>query len=444
MERFLVQVNKDGGHPNITGNHRYENHAWMNKPRDRDHGEVKQGDELLVYCTGNVPVYSARLAYKVTVNGVSEDRIVFDLSEPEFFSFPLSRQMVLDLVAQGKLPDEFRRCGREGFNIKQITSELTEEALALIEGREQKEEDPPPEPESQYSIDDIIADGCFLDRPRLEGILERLSTKKNLILQGPPGTGKTWLAKRLAFALIGRKSEQRVRPYQFHPNLSYEDFVRGWRPSGDGHLTLVDGPFLEAIKDAAKEPSRDFVVVIEEINRGSPAQIFGEMLTLLEADKRTSQEALALSYLQYAGERIHIPPNLYVIGTMNVADRSLALVDFAFRRRFAFIDLEPILGESWRNWVGEKYGIDTSFLADIEQRLSSLNQAIAGDSLLGPQFRVGHSVVTPSGEDEIGAPVSWFRQVVDTEIGPLLEEYWFDQPGKAGEEKGKLLQGLGN
>ena len=444
MERFLVQVNKDGGHPNIIGNHRYENHAWMNKPRDRDHGEVKQGDELLVYCTANVPVYSAKLAYKVTVNGVSEDHIVFDLSEPEFFSSPRSRQMVLDLVAQGKLPDEFRRCGREGFNIKKITSELTEEALALIEGRAPKEEDQLPEPENPYSIDDIIADGCFLDRPRLEGILERLSAKKNLILQGPPGTGKTWLAKKLAFALIGNRSEQRVRPYQFHPNLSYEDFVRGWRPSGDGHLALVDGPFLEAIKDAAKEPSRDFVVVIEEINRGSPAQIFGEMLTLLEADKRTSQEALALSYPRHPAERIHIPPNLYVIGTMNMADRSLALVDLALRRRFAFIDLEPVLGDPWRNWVSKKYEIDTPFLADIEQRLSSLNQTIAADSLLGPQFRVGHSVVTPSGEEEIDDPVSWFRQVVETEIGPLLDEYWFDQPGKASEEKSKLLQGLGN
>lgn len=444
MERFLVQVNKDGGHPNITGNHRYENHAWMNKPRDRDHGEVNQGDELLVYCTGNVPVHSAKLAYKVTVNGVSEGRIVFELSEPEFFPSPLSRQMVLDLVAQGKLPDEFRRCGRQGFNIIKITSEITEEALALIEGREPGEEYQPLEPESPYSISDIISDGCFLDQPRLEGILERLRTKKNLILQGPPGTGKTWLAKKLALALIGSRSEQRVRPYQFHPNLSYEDFVRGWRPSGGGHLALVNGPFLEAIEDANKEPSRDFVVVIEEINRGSPAQIFGEMLTLLEADKRTSQEALALSYPQYAGERIHIPPNLYVIGTMNVADRSLALVDFAFRRRFAFIDLEPVLGEPWRNWVSEKYGIDTSLLVDIEGRLSSLNQTIPADSLLGPQFRVGHSVVTPSGEDEIGAPVSWFRQVVETEIGPLLEEYWFDQPGKASEEKGKLLQDLGN
>ena len=444
MERFLVQVNKDGGHPNIMGNHRYENPAWMNKPRDRDHGEVQHGDELLVYCTGNVPVYSAKLAYKVTVNGVSGNHIVFDLSEPEFFPSPLSRQMVLDLVAQGKLPDEFRRCGREGFNIKKITSELTEEALALIEGREPKEENQSPEPESPYSIDDIINEGCFLEPSVLEGILERLSTKKNLILQGPPGTGKTWLAKRLAFAHVGSRSQRRVRPYQFHPNLSYEDFVRGWRPSGDGRLTLVDGPFLEAIKDAEKEPSRDFVVVIEEMNRGSPAQIFGEMLTLLEVDKRTSQEALALSYPQYAGERIHIPPNLYVIGTMNVADRSLALVDLALRRRFAFINLEPVFGEPWRSWVSEKYGIETSFLLDIEQRMSLLNQTITADSLLGPQFRVGHSVVTPSGEDEIGDPRSWFRQVVETEIGPLLEEYWFEQASKAGEEKGKLLQGLGN
>ena len=206
----------------------------------------------------------------------------------------------------------------------------------------------------------------------------------------------------------------------------------------------MDGPFLAAIEDAANDPSLDFVVVIEEINRGSPAQIFGEMLTLLEADKRTSQEALALSYPKYPGERIHIPPNLYVIGTMNVADRSLALVDLALRRRFAFINLEPVLGEPWRNWVSKRYDIDTPFLADIAQRLSSLNQTIAADSLLGPQFRIGHSMVTPSGEDGIGDPSWWFRQVVETEIGPLLEEYWFDQPGKAGEEKDKLLLVLGN
>ena len=439
MERFLVQVNKDGGHPNITENHRYENHAWMKKNRDRDHGEVKAGDELLVYCTSNVPTYGATVAYRVTVNGVSQDHSVFELGEPEILSSPLNMQAVHDLVAQGKLPEEFRKCGRQGFNIIRITPELTEEALSLIEGRGSGTIE-----EEAYSIDDIIVEGCFLERDRLEGILDRLRNKKNLILQGPPGTGKTWLAKKLAFALIGSRSERRVRPLQFHPNLSYEDFVRGWRPGGDGRLTLEDGTFLKAIEDAGKEPSLDFVVVIEEINRGNPAQIFGEMLTLLEADKRTKQEALALSYPRSADERIHIPLNLYVIGTMNVADRSLALVDLALRRRFGFIDLEPILGDVWRNWVGQQFGIDTAFLADIENRITSLNQTIAEDSLLGPQFRVGHSAVTPSGGTQIENPGQWFRQVVETEIGPLLDEYWFDDSSKARAEKDKLLQGLGS
>ena len=365
------------------------------------------------------------------MEGVSADRFEFTLGERTYFPSPLKRQEVHDLVAQKRLPEEFRRCGQQGFNIVKIHQELTEEALSLIEGREQEDNSKEPEAESPYSIDEIINDGCFLERDRLEGMLERLRSRKNLILQGPPGTGKTWLAKRLAFALIGSRSEQRVRPYQFHPNLSYEDFVRGWRPSGDGRLALVDGPFLQAIEDAGREPSLDLVVVIEEINRGNPAQIFGEMLTLMEADKRTPREALALSYPRCPGERVHIPPNLYVIGTMNIADRSLALVDLALRRRFAFIDLEPVLGEPWRNWVSEKYEIDTSFLTDIEHRLSLLNQTIAADSLLDRQFRVGHSVVTPSGEDNIHDPVSWFRQVVETEIGPLLDEYWFGQPDTA-------------
>ena len=323
-------------------------------------------------------------------------------------------------------------------------SEVIEESDDDGGDEEDGQPEPEPEPVIPYSVDNIISEGCFLERARLETILDRLRSKKNLILQGPPGTGKTWLAKKLAYALIGNRSERRVRPFQFHPNLSYEDFVRGWRPSGDGRLALVDGPFLQAVEDAGREPSLDFVVVIEEINRGNPAQIFGEMLTLLEADKRTQQEALALSYPRSGTERVYIPPNLYVIGTMNVADRSLALVDLALRRRFGFIDLEPVFGDSWRNWVSEQCGVGTVFLDDIERRLTELNQTIATDTLLGHQFRVGHSVVTPSSGVAIADPVTWFRQVVETEIGPLLDEYWFDQPGRANEEKDKLLQGLGN
>ena len=294
---------------------------------------------------------------------------------------------------------------------------------------------------TSYSIDSILADGCFLEQEKLETILQRLRDKKNLILQGPPGTGKTWLAKKLAFAVIGKCDEDKIRPVQFHPNLSYEDFVRGWRPSGDGKLDLVDGPFLQMINTAKDDPESEYAIIIEEINRGNPAQIFGEMLTLLESDKRKETEALELSYRKREGERVYIPENLYVIGTMNVADRSIAMVDFALRRRFAFVDLEPIFGSVWRNWVHDQCKIDKEFLSQVEERMNALNKQIADDSNLGTQFRVGHSYVTPSA-GEIDDSREWFKQVVEIEIGPLLDEYWFDALDTAQEAKKKLLEGF--
>lgn len=293
-----------------------------------------------------------------------------------------------------------------------------------------------------YSIDNIIEDGCFLPASILEKILSQLRDKKNLILQGPPGTGKTWLAKKLAFALMGQKNENALKAVQFHANLSYEDFVRGWRPSGDGKLTLVDGPLLEMVKKAKAQPETKFVMVIEEINRGNPAQILGEMLTLLEADKRTPAEGLELSYRQYDGEKVHIPANLYVIGTMNIADRSLALMDLALRRRFAFYSLEPAFGEPWRNWVNQKSGIDMPFLSQIEQRINQLNEQIANHRQLGPQFKIGHSYLTPAIGVKIDNPVLWFSNVVESEIGPLLEEYWFDDAELAKSSQDLLTQGL--
>ncbi len=294
-----------------------------------------------------------------------------------------------------------------------------------------------------YSVDDILVDGCFLERNELDRLLDRLRTKKNLILQGPPGTGKTWLAKRLAFALMGQKDDSKVRAVQFHPNLSYEDFVRGWRPTGEGKLSLADGVFMEAIKAASKDSSSKFVVVIEEINRGNPAQIFGELLTLLEAGKRTPNEALELCYPDADGKRrpVHIPENLYVVGTMNIADRSLALVDLALRRRFAFVGLEPRLGQVWRDWVVKECAVDPGLVADIERRIADLNDQIAADARLGKQFRIGHSYVTPVHRLEVGDTKKWFQQVVETEIGPLLDEYWFDAPDEAQKAIARLTQG---
>lgn len=294
-----------------------------------------------------------------------------------------------------------------------------------------------------YSIDEILKDGCFLERDEIDRLLERLRTKKNLILQGPPGTGKTWLAKRLAFALIGQKDDSKVRAVQFHPNLSYEDFVRGWRPTGEGKLSLADGVFMEAIKAASKDSSSKFVVVIEEINRGNPAQIFGELLTLLEAGKRNPNEALELCYPDADGKRrpVHIPDNLYVVGTMNIADRSLALVDMALRRRFAFVGLEPRMGKAWRDWVINECSVDPALVTDIERRIIELNDQIGADARLGKQFRIGHSYVTPAHRLEAGETKKWFQQVVETEIGPLLDEYWFDAPDEAQKACAHLTQG---
>jgi 5-methylcytosine-specific restriction protein B len=297
-----------------------------------------------------------------------------------------------------------------------------------------------------YTVAQITEEGCFLAPDTLAHILARIETKKNLVLQGPPGTGKTWLAKRLAYALIGSKdpkvTRDRLRVVQFHPSLSYEDFVRGWRPSADGKLKLTNGVFLEIVEAAKAEPDRPFVLVIEEINRGNPAQIFGELLTLLEDSKRSREEAMELAYRQDAAERVYIPRNLHVIGTMNIADRSLALVDLALRRRFAFVNLEPQLNQSWKAWCTDRCGLSAEIVSLVEQRINALNTEITRDPSLGAQYRVGHSYVTPlPGVTGVDGRV-WFRDIIDTEIVPLLEEYWFDAPDKVAAAAGKLREGL--
>lgn len=297
-------------------------------------------------------------------------------------------------------------------------------------------------PEIRYGIKDILREGAFVPEERLELMLGRLREKKNLILQGPPGTGKTWLARRLAWAHMEEKAPHRLCAVQFHAIMSYEDFVRGWRPDGQGKLALCDGPFLRMAEQARENPDQAHVMLIEEINRGNPAQIFGEMLTLLEADKRTEANALSLGYPKSEDERFYLPPNLYLIGTMNVADRSLAMVDFAFRRRFAFVDLEPEFEEAWQNWVSRNNGIPTGFLKNLGAPMKALNDELAADSRLGHQYKIGHSYFTPPSGKLITDPQKWYEGVIKSEIGPLLEEYWYDDPKRAQDVRDRLQQSL--
>ena len=192
-------------------------------------------------------------------------------------------------------------------------------------------------------------------------------------------------------------------------------------------MKLADGVFLDAVSAALADPKRPYVLVVEEINRGNPAQILGEMLTLLEDGKRRPEEALELAYPRTIDERVYVPENLHLIGTMNLADRSLALVDLALRRRFAFVTLVPLLNGAWRTWLSDK-GAPSLLLNSISERMSALNKVIAEHRALGAQFQIGHSFVTPTTlpGDTAEAWHAWYDAAIDTEIAPLLREYWYD------------------
>ena len=282
-----------------------------------------------------------------------------------------------------------------------------------------------------YKLENIIDDGAFIEVDKLEKIIRRFQEKKNLILQGPPGTGKTWLAKRIGKALIGKDvNSPQIRSVQFHPNLSYEDFVRGWRPGSDEKLSLEEGIFMEMVNQSINNPDEKYVLVIEEINRGNPAQIFGELLTLIENSKRDKAEAIQLCYPDSEGinSPVFVPDNLYILGTMNLADRSLALVDMAFRRRFAFFNLEPTFNSAWKSYVIDQKQMDKSVAEKIQFSITNLNNEISNDPKLGKEFQIGHSFFTPPNSMENNDSQSWFKEVIESEIKPLLEEYWFDSP----------------
>lgn len=289
-----------------------------------------------------------------------------------------------------------------------------------------------------YSIADALSEGVFHGEDQLKTMLSRLATKKNLILQGAPGVGKSFLARRLAYALLEASDDSRIEHVQFHPSYSYEDFVRGYRPTGEaGKFELKDGPFL-SFCEKAETDDRPHVLIIDEINRGNLSQVFGELFLLLEADKRGGDGVTPI-YTHKTGEKIAVPANLHVIGTMNIADRSLALVDFALRRRFAFVTLEPrFSAPSFRSYLRERK-MKESLCDRIIQRMNALNEKIAQDIALGPAFRVGHSFFTPRGDDFSTLEDDWFRMVVSTEIDPLLHEYWHDSIDKADSAITELL-----
>ncbi|BAL01386.1 putative 5-methylcytosine-specific restriction enzyme B [Oscillibacter valericigenes Sjm18-20] len=287
-----------------------------------------------------------------------------------------------------------------------------------------------------YTKTDFL-DDVFMESDEYDKLKQLLEYKKNVILKGAPGVGKTFLAKRFAYSIMGCKNDNNVEMIQFHQSYSYEDFIMGYKPVTDG-FELKEGVFYQFCKKAEQDidPSSKYFFIIDEINRGNLSKIFGELMMLIEGDKRGETVKLA-----YRNEAFTVPSNIYIIGMMNTADRSLAMMDYALRRRFAFFEVKPAFDKpKFKSYI-EKYIRTTSVVDQVINRFTELNKKIEDEenSGLGRGFCIGHSyfcIPPVFGQSD----ADWYKAIIDFEISPLLDEYWWDDKGKAEDCRTDLIK----
>ena len=280
----------------------------------------------------------------------------------------------------------------------------------------------------EYNLDKFLEE-VYINEEDYNILVDLVNNKKNIIIEGAPGVGKTFMAKRLAYSIMGVKDVSRVMMVQFHQSYSYEDFVMGYRPYENG-FRLKHGSFYKFCKKAEEDSENDYFFIIDEINRGNISKIFGELFMLIEADKRGEKNKIRLLY---SDELFYIPENVHIIGLMNTADRSLAMIDYALRRRFAFFDLQPGFGsEGFKKYQD---GLEDETFDNLVGTMQELNQEIGNDESLGEGFRIGHSYLCNIKEKDVGDKLTY---IVEYELIPLLKEYWFDEADKVNYWADKL------
>lgn len=282
-----------------------------------------------------------------------------------------------------------------------------------------------------YSKSDFLSE-VYMSEENLNRINYMLKTKKNIILQGAPGVGKTYAAKRIAYQFMGEKNEDRICCVQFHQSYCYEDFISGYKPNGTG-FELRTGAFYNFCGKAKSNPKKPYFFIIDEINRGNISKIFGELLMLIEADKRNQEITIS------DGTKFSIPDNLCIIGMMNTADRSLAMIDYALRRRFSFVTFKPAFDND--SFKAKVKSLENNRLNKLTEVISQLNEEIKNDVSLGNGFMIGHSYFCINNNDTTDIDL-YLKNVVEYEIIPLLEEYWFDNADKITEWRKKLTEAV--
>lgn len=373
-------------------------------------------------------IYAKLGLKKIIGRGIVESEYAFDDNLPEYKNL---RQVKWTHIGEwdieGQLPLK---------TLTDITKypNFVKTLEALFEGKETEEavEATSDHITPTYTKEDFLNE-VFINETEYNKLLQLIKRKKNVILQGAPGVGKTFSAKRLAYSIMGEKDENRIELIQFHQNYSYEDFIMGYKPNEEGRFNLVEGSFYRFCKKAEQKPEKDFFFIIDEINRGNLSKIFGELFMLIEKDYRNEKIKLA-----YRDEYFSVPHNVHIIGMMNTADRSLAMIDYALRRRFSFYDM--VTGFDTKSFKDYIYNIQNECFEHVIHSIQELNHVISNDNSLGQGFCIGHSYFCNLSSDTCSNEI--LSNIIEYDIIPMLKEYWFDNEDKFNKQAEKLRNAL--